>query len=297
MATVAVLSAPGGAGRARAAELQRTKAPEGEGQVGEWVSSGGLRRTYALHVPSSYDASRPHPLLVAFHGATGSRAFAERSGLVRAAEVKGFVVASPDGYGGSWALGCNCTEADRKHVDDPRFVETLVKQVSRALSIDPGRVYAAGFSDGGTFSYRLACERAKLFAGIGVVAGALANPAECRPTRPVPAIALHGSQDGVISFDQGTSAAAAFASLDGCDKKPAVAPLPDATDDGTTVRRRSYSGCRKGSEVVLLEVQGGGHNWPGALVAYPAWLGRQSKDVDASEEILEFFARHAATPP
>jgi polyhydroxybutyrate depolymerase len=282
---------------ARAAELSRTKAKEGDGKIGEWVSSGGLRRTYALHVPASYDGTRPYPLLVAFHGATGSSAFAERAGLARAAEAKGFVVASPDGYGGSWALGCPCTLADRRDIDDPRFFETLVKQVSRELRIDPLRVYAAGFSDGGTFSYRLACERAKLLAGIGVVAGALATPGECRPARPVPVIALHGSQDKVISFDKGEAAAARLAFLDGCGRQPEVASLGDPVVDGTTVRRRVWPGCAKESEVVLLEVQGGGHTWPGALFAYPAWLGRQSRDVDANQEILDFFLRHAAPAP
>jgi polyhydroxybutyrate depolymerase len=258
---------------------------EGEGVLGEWVASGGRKRTYVLHVPPSYDGSRPFPLVVAFHGARGMHAFAENVGLDAAADRHGYVVASPDGSnGGGFALGCRgCTVADRAGVDDVRFFRTLVAQISRGLAIDRHRVFATGFSDGGSFSYRLACERPGDLAAVAVVSGTLF----CQPGRAVPVLAIHGTDDPVIPFEQGLSAVRAWATAAGCNDSPRSVPVPAHGSDRTAVTRLEFQVC--GTEVRFLQIQGGGHSWPGAPMKYPAWTGRQSAQIDASDAILEFF--------
>ena len=40
----------------------------GDGVLGEWVWSGGIERTYVLHLPPSYDPAQASPLLVLLHG-------------------------------------------------------------------------------------------------------------------------------------------------------------------------------------------------------------------------------------
>jgi len=271
---------------------ETTDLSEGEGALGEWVSSGGLQRTYSLWVPSSYDGSRPYPLVLAFHGAGGNGGVAQHVGLDRAAERAGFILAAPDGVRGSWALGCGgCTIADQMGIDDVRFVGTLVTHLTRHLSVDRDRVFAAGLSDGGTFSNRLACEYP--LAGAAVVAGALFNPALCRPVRPVSLVAFHGTEDSIIPFSQGATPARIWADLDGCGPDPTITPLPDLEDDGTTVTRYDYPACRNGTEVVFFAVNGGIHSWPGA----PSSQQRgQTRDIEASEEIVDFFSRHRRVP-
>jgi polyhydroxybutyrate depolymerase len=273
-----------------------TDARDGEGVLGEWVAAGGHRRTYALHVPTGLDGARPGPLIVAFHGAGGTRAFAENAGLFRAADRGGFIVVSPDGVAADWALGCGCTQPEFLAVDDLRFFDTLVAHLSSRLPIDRARVYATGFSNGGTFSYRLACQRSQAVAGVAVVAGTLFNQGGCFPERPVPVIAFHGTDDPVINIWAGTAAVEHFATRNGCGAASTTTPLPDRFDDGTTLTRFDYPGCRGGGDVRFFRVGGGGHNWPGAPVAYPAWTGRQSREIEASEEIVDFFARHPAVP-
>ena len=292
IATVALtaLLAGGCGSETPAAPPSPATVAEGEGVLGEWVSSGGLQRTYALHVPPGCDGSRPCPLILAFHGAGGSHQFAQNDGLFRAADRGGFVVAAPDGVGGDWALRCGgCTLADQLGIDDVHFVDTLVSHLSRHLSIDRSRIYAAGRSDGGTFTYRLACEYP--LAGAGVVAGTMLNPQLCRPSRAVSVIAFHGSADTVIPFFQGSVPVAQWADLDGCAPTPTLTPLPDPVDDGTRVTRYDYPGCREGAEVSLFAIEGGGHNWPGSPT--PSSAGRQTRDIEASEEMVDFFARHA----
>ena len=66
-----------------------------------------------------------------------------------------------------------------------------------------------------------------------------------------------------------------------------------APDDGTTVRRESYNGCRAGAEVTLYAVVNGGHTWPGGPQYLPeSTIGKTSRDIDANAIIWRFFAMH-----
>jgi polyhydroxybutyrate depolymerase len=288
LALATTLACGGGENPVAEGTSEATVRRDGEGVLGEWVASGGLERTYSLLVPSSYDGSRPCPLVLAFHGAGGDGGVAEYVGLDRAAERAGFILASPDGVGRSWALGCGgCTPADSLGVDDVHFVEVLVAHLASHLSIDRSRVFAAGLSDGGTFANRLACEYP--LAGAAVVAGTLFNPASCRPARPVSMMAFHGTEDDVIPFNHGASPVRLWAELDGCGPEPTAIPLPDSADDGTIVWRYEYPACRDGTEVVFLALQGGGHSWPGAPPS-------EESDIQATQEIVDFFSHHRRLP-
>jgi polyhydroxybutyrate depolymerase len=251
--------------------------------------SGGTERSYAIHVPpDGCDPAHPCPLILAFHGAGGNHAFAERVGLYTAADRRGFVVVAPDGISGDWALRCGgCTLADRVGIDDVKFVTTLVDQIANNLAIDRARIYATGRSDGGSFTHRLACDYP--LAAIGVVSGTLFNPQLCAG-RVVSLIAFHGTADTVIPAAQGAGAAQFRAQLDGCGIQPTATPLPDLVDDGTSVTRNDFPACARESAVVFYSILGGGHNWPGSPT--PENAGIQSQEIKASEEMVDFFAAH-----
>jgi polyhydroxybutyrate depolymerase len=263
---------------------------EGEGVFGEWVASGGVRRTYVVHVPAGADRTRPLPLIVAFHGGGGDPAFGDRSGLHDAAQRRSFIVVSPHGTSGDWALGCNCTQPDRQGIDDLRFFDTLVAHIAANVAVDRNRVYVTGFSNGATFSYRVACERGASVAAVAAVAASPFNESTCRPGHPMPALAFHGSSDPILGFQGGFFGAQGWARLNGCGTTPAETLLPDRADDGSRVRRYAFSGCAAGGEVLFYSLEGAGHTWPGSPVEFGN--GSQSRDIDASEEIVAFFARH-----
>ena len=62
-----------------------------------------------------------------------------------------------------------------------------------------------------------------------------------------------------------------FAKLDGCSPSRTVESLPDkAPSDGASAKRATYGGGRKGTEVELITVAGGGHTWPGGPQYLPA---------------------------
>lgn len=280
-----------------------TAPAEGEGVIGEWVQSGGLRRDYVLALPSSYDDAQPTPLVIAFHGFGGSgNGFATFTGLEVSAEVVGFITAFPSGVNGEWAIGDGRTSADRAGVDDVRFVTTLVDHLADSLAIDRSRVYLTGFSQGGFLSLRVACELPGAIAGVAVVGATMigAQADRCAPGGPLPITFIHGTDDTLVPWDGRAStdllsvdASVAFwVGLDGCPTSPTTVMEPDTASDGTTVQRHTHAPCSGGSEVVLYEVAGGGHTWPSALQLLPSSLGAVSRDIVARDVIMEFFGRH-----
>jgi pimeloyl-ACP methyl ester carboxylesterase len=83
--------------------------------------------------------------------------------------------------------------------DDLRFLAALIDALVAELGVDRGRVFAAGFSNGASIVYRLACERPELVAAAAPVAGALPRQASrcagirrrtstvlARPAEPTP---------------------------------------------------------------------------------------------------------------
>ena len=83
----------------------------------------------------------------------------------------------------------------------------------------------------------------------------------------------------------------AWIKANGCEATPTVTELPDKTDDGCKVTRKVWGQGREGSEVVLFEIQGGGHTWPGRE-SRAKFLGNVTKDISANELMWEFFQRH-----
>ena len=80
--------------------------------------------------------------------------------------------------------------------------------------------------------------------------------------------------------------------------KPAeviVEVLPDKADDGMKVTRKTWSGGKDGSEVVLIEIENGGHTWPG-MKPIVAQLGESTMDISANDLMWEFFQKHPMKP-
>ncbi len=273
------------------------------------LQSGGLRRTYSVHVPPSYSGASPTPLVIAFHGHGGTGEGQEKlSHLSEAADGKGFIVAYPDGIEHGWNDG---RQSAPMNVDDVGFTRDLVAAIESRYNINRSRVFATGMSNGGFFCYRLACDAPDIFAAIAPVSALmgedLAN--QNTSTTPVSVLIIEGSSDPFVPWQGGAVAGGAggrgnalsaadtvtfWVRLDGCSTTPTSETLPDtAPSDGTPVKRDAYGGGRDGTEVELYTVEGGGHAWPGGW-AYLGQrvIGRTSRDIDASTIILDFFAAH-----
>jgi polyhydroxybutyrate depolymerase len=265
------------------------------------IAVGASPRTYLLHLPSTYRAGRPAPLVLVFHGGGGrARGIAPHTGFSRLADREGFVVAYPEGMGGRWNDGRGIAASH----DDAGFVRTLLDTLGAELSIDPRRVYATGISNGAMFSYRLACDLPGVLAAVAPVAGGMPAELTAGCTRgPAPSVvAFQGTADPLIPYDGGGAgprrvlsaqrSVAFWAGLAGCADSVVADQPRDSLRDGTRVRRTSFTGCPEGRDVELYTIEGGGHTWPGGPPAGRR-VGRVSREVDATEVIWRFFARHA----
>ncbi|HBC56330.1 MAG TPA: hypothetical protein DCZ03_04120, partial [Gammaproteobacteria bacterium] len=61
--------------------------------------------------------------------------------------------------------------AANRGASDMLFVDAMIETLQEQFSVDPRRIYATGFSNGASMSFRLARERSKRIAAIAPVAG------------------------------------------------------------------------------------------------------------------------------
>src|SRR5262249_35161356 len=80
---------------------------------------------------------------------------------------------------------------------DLRFVDLLLKELSAAYRVDPRRVYATGFSNGGAFTNVLLVSRANQFAAFAPVAGGF-QPSLAWTATPRPVLITHGKHDSSV---------------------------------------------------------------------------------------------------
>jgi polyhydroxybutyrate depolymerase len=262
------------------------------------IESSGVVRKYLLYVPGSYNSSNPTPLVISIHGFAEWPAHQmELSGWNRLADENGFIVVYPSGSGfpKRWIINRNAGSPNSPLID-VQFISDLIDQLSSEYNIDPARIYANGLSNGGGMSALLACKLSERIAAIGSVSGAyLFSLDDCNPSRPVPLVAFHGTEDPIVPYQGGPSSShdlsfplipewiEAWAERNGCSLTSVESP---GLGEVSGIR---YTHCQQNAEVVFYTVDGGGHSWPGGE-PLPKWIvGHTTQDINATLVMWEFF--------
>ena len=143
--------------------------PLGSGIEARRVTSGGARRCYLIFTPASIEPGRAAPVVVGLHGFAGNaRGFRPLSVWEPVAERESFRVVYPEGS--AFPLRWNISPAANiPAVDDVRFVEDVLADLSRQGVLDPQRIYVTGFSNGGGMVHRIACRLSSEVAAVGIV--------------------------------------------------------------------------------------------------------------------------------
>lgn len=291
-------------GAMTAAESEFFTPPSKPGDYVKKIKSGDRVRTYRLHLPVHYDGTKALPLLIVFHGSSASASVIEReTSLDERADSLNFIVAYPEGLHRGWNVGDCCNYSFVKHVDDLGFTVALINDLAHGLNLDTTKVYATGYSDGGTMSYLLACTYPEKFAAVAGVSGTLFDPyPTCDSTRKVPVMVIHGTGDKQIPFIGRTGNTPATERGQHTEHSaPDVVhfwigqehctQVPEQTKSGTVIRDSYACGS---SEVLFYTILGGSHGWPGGG---RGWIFSPvpPKDMIATDTIVRFFLRRSLT--
>lgn len=233
------------------------------------VLHNGEEREYFLYVPDSYNENTEYPVLLNFHGFGGNAKdyINYESDFRDVAEQEGVILVYPQGSllsGFSHWNAAPMAEDNKSNTDDIGFIELLIRNLQQDLSVDPNRIYATGFSNGGMFSYALGCFTEGLIAGVAAVSGLQLNLEDCSPSHPISVLIAHSTTDDVIPYT-GSSGVASVdetvsfwrtANQTSSEAKESRHNLGDET-----VWIYTYTGGTNGSEVLHYKVDNGMHMW------------------------------------
>jgi len=152
---------------------------------------------YRVYVPRGYDGTSARPLVVLLHGALGD----ERSyfsglfdpGVIKSeADSRGWLLVGVNGRG----RFSSYTGAAQDDVFD------VIAAVSREYKVDPARIYLTGHSSGGLGTWLVAGSKPEQFAAIAPISGGAFPAGDALNSllaklKGVPALVVHGAQDGV----------------------------------------------------------------------------------------------------
>jgi polyhydroxybutyrate depolymerase len=268
-------------------------------------------RHYIEYAPA--DLPRGSPLIIVLHGQlmTGDM-MRKMTGYEfdAAADKQHFAVLYPDGFRRNWD---DCRKdheesARLEHIDDSGFIRALIAREAADRGIDPHKVFAVGFSNGGNMAMDLAEQSPSPMAAVAVFAASLPtrDVSDCpQKTATPPILIVDGTEDPVNPFAGGeadilgleavdkvmpaVASAEVFARRDRVEDAEVTSDLPHR-DAGDSTHVREMSWARDGKPyVVLYEVIGGGHVVPQPKYRFPRLLGRTSEDIDGPALAVNFF--------
>ena len=248
----------------------------------------GIDREYIIYVPNSYNGTSAVPLLLNFHGFGGSASqFMQEADMRSLAEADTFILVYPQGScldGSSHWNPCPTGGDNKSTADDVGFVEAMISEISSQYNLDMERIYAAGYSNGGMMAYGLANYKSDLIAAVASVSGTMLN---CTgPTsHPMPVIHLHGTSDGVVSYNGSNDWNSVQSTLDYWTSFNNTISTPTINTDNTggmTIEHYSYEQGDNSVSVEHYKYIGGDH----------VWFNEPYQGQNASELVWNFMSRY-----
>lgn len=220
--------------------------------------------SYHLRIPPG---EGPHPVLIWYHGHRGNGATIHRGGgLQNDFFESGYVLLAPNGYQNDQGVR-SYPARDGAPRDDVAFTFVALAAAGERANLDLSRVYAAGFSAGGSMAWLLACEAGEDLAGMVSVAGALRRPntTDCAGLEGLPIMQVHGFADGQVPFEgrqiRDWHQGSLWDALDQAREANGCRSNPDEITLDETFRTRLWDASCTGAPV-RLDIHDGGHGLP-----------------------------------
>lgn len=275
------------------------------------IESDGVMRTYWQHIPDHLPG-KPVPLVLIFHGSGSDGASMEDfTKFSTLADHHGFIAVYPDAVAANWNDGRAVPGilSQAKNVDDVAFTSAIIEAVSKEHALDPKRIYATGFSNGGIFVYLLAEKLTSRFAAIASVSGGIAEPVapDYKPSMPLSVFIVHGTKDPLVPYVGGEvdyshngriisteDTVKKWITINGIEDRERTGELPDLDpSDHSRVKWTRWTFPKTKTELLLYTVVGAGHTWPSGPQFLPiSTIGEVDRDFDGATAIWEFFEKH-----
>jgi poly(hydroxyalkanoate) depolymerase family esterase len=286
------------------------QAANGRFETRAFTNSAGSR-TYKLFIPGGYHGQSV-PLVVMLHGCSQTPDdFAAGTRMNVLAQEQTFLVAYPAQSQSANSQRCwnwfNAADQERGR-GEPSLIAGITLEIMREMNADPQRIYIAGLSAGGAAAATMAAAYPELYAAVCVHSGlacgaasdmvsafgAMQSGAPARRakihTPAMPTIVFHGDRDSTVHAVNGDYV---------------MAHAKGAADWHANVTRGEASHGHQFTRTVLSSqdnvpvheqwvFHGGGHAWSGGSASGSF---TDPRGVDASREMLRFFAEHPKIIP
>ncbi|MCX6430206.1 MAG: alpha/beta hydrolase-fold protein [Actinobacteria bacterium] len=236
-------------------------------------------RPFSVIVPTTYQKSKPAPLILALHGYTSSGDETEKYlQLAAVAQTKGILYVHPDGTQDGaanrfWNATPACCNFYSSKVNDEAYLMSIIDSVSKKYNVDQKRIYVIGHSNGGFMTHHMGCSEANRIAAIASFSGATYDdPKTCKPSSPISVLQIWGTADETIAYNGGSiisnaypgalKTVASWAKLDSCSMKLISSTKKldlEAKLAGAETSVSYYSGCKAKTSVELWTINGGAH--------------------------------------
>lgn len=260
----------------------------------------GHYRSFRFHQPQTAAAKRHLIFVLHGSGGNGGQMMQPAAPLQALAEKEGLLLVYPDGYKKYWNE-CRreaTSEANKEDINEQAFFHAMLQYFGKNYRLQQPQFMVIGLSGGGHMAYKLAMTMPEQCRAISAIVANVPDTSnlDCAEARkPVAVMISNGTEDQLNPYTGGTmimngaswgavrSTERSFqywATLAGYKGQPVIEALADKdTANGQSITRHSHRGAGK-PEVVLLQVNGGGHAFP--------------KDVDIFLESWAFFKRELA---
>jgi polyhydroxybutyrate depolymerase len=264
-------------------------------------------RQYILFNPKN---PRSAPLVIALHGGGGNPLQMEKVGFNRLAMQNNFVVVYPKGVDKHWNDGRK-DFATASTANDVEFISNIIDKLIRDGIANPQKIFVTGISNGGIMTYRIGCELSNKVRAIAAVSANMSVDLKCRPSKSLPILIINGTADKLMPWNGGEvesqgegrgevistkNTVGFWTRINNCREYQDTVRLPDKyPGDETNVIIHNWNKCSQ--PVVLYEVRGGGHGWPGQNFRFrengllDKLIGPVTQEIHAEEEIWRFFER------
>lgn len=162
------------------------------------ITVNGTKRDFLVDVPQNYNPNQEIPVILAFNGLSQNASkFQTFTGLTSGAEKNGTtaLVVYMDGIGPGGTF--NNGEPPFDTTDDVKYVSAALDYLNENYNVDQSRLYAVGFSEGGSFVHALVNALPEKFAAIATVEGWMTGK-ETGASGAISELQIVGTKDSVV---------------------------------------------------------------------------------------------------